>query len=113
MHRNEQKMPLPKKGKLYYFKNVSIFLVLLLCLAGFIWICQGEIEKFLQGITAVNTDYNIDKDTFPNILFCATNAFKKGAKWHPGNKNDYDQDAILVDIPLKGKLHQAIKLTFL
>ena len=43
------------KEKLNILKNFIIFIVLSLCISGFIWICQGQVSKFLKEITIVNT----------------------------------------------------------
>ena len=53
-------------------KNAIVIIIFILCVTGFLWICMGQVEKFLDELTIVNKEYEIDNNPFPDIVFCST-----------------------------------------
>ena len=84
------------------FKNVCIIIALTLCMLGFVWICYGQVTKFFQEITLVNTEYILDTNPFPNVVFCSKKGFKPNFKTINTDKNTYEKYAIPVNVLLQG-----------
>ena len=83
------------------FKNICIIIALTLCMLGFVWICYGQVTKFFQELTIVNTEYNLDTNPFPNVVFCSREGFKQNFKSVNTDRNTYDNYAIPVNVLLK------------
>ena len=83
------------------FKNVCIIIALTLCMLGFVWICYGQVSKFFQEITIVNTEYNLDTNPFPNVVFCSKAGFQPNFKSVNTDKNTYNKYARKVNVVLK------------
>ena len=84
------------------FKNICIIIALTLCMLGFVWICYGQVTKFFQEITIVNTEYILDTNPFPNVVFCSKKGFKPNFKTINTDKNTYEKYAIPVNVLLQG-----------
>ena len=84
------------------FKNVCIVFALTLCMLGFVWICYGQVSKFFEEITIVNTEYIMDKNPFPNVVFCSKKGFEPNLITINTDINTYEKYAIPVNVLLQG-----------
>ena len=84
------------------FKNICIVLALTLCMLGFVWICYGQVSKFFEEITIVNTEYIMDKNPFPNVVFCSKKGFKPNLTTINTDMNTYEKYALPVNVLLQG-----------
>ena len=90
-----------KANAWHIFKNICIIIALTLYMLGFVWICYGHVTKFFQELTIVNTEYNLDTNPFPNVVFCSREGFKQNFKSVNTDRNTYDNYAIPVNVLLK------------
>ena len=86
-------------------KRLAIIFVFSFCIAGFIWICKGQLENFFHERTIFNSNFVSDDSPFPNILFCATEAYLPN-NYHELKSNmtkeNYDQYVIPVNVKFIG-----------
>ena len=91
--------------KLLLLKRLAVTIVFSFCIAGFIWICKGQIDNFLHERTVINSNFVPDYSSFPNILFCATEAYLPN-KYYDFKfnltKENYDQHVIPVNVEFLG-----------
>ena len=88
-------------------KRLAISFVFSFCIAGFIWICKGQLENFFHKRTVVNSNFISDDSPFPNILFCATEAYLPNNYYDLNSnmtKETYDQYVIPVNAKFLGQI---------
>ena len=79
-------------------KNIIVAIILCPCIIGFLWICKEQINDYLQGFTSVTTQFSVDKNNFPNIIFCSLKPYKAFFNKSSVTKDIYDNITNSVDI---------------
>ena len=85
-------------NKTKILKNIIVAIILCPCIIGFLWICKEQINDYLQGFTSVTTQFSVDKNNFPNIIFCSLKPYKAFFNKSSVTKEIYDNITNSVDI---------------
>ena len=84
--------------KLKILKNIIVAIILCPCIVGFLWICKEQISSYLQGFTSVTTVFSVDKNNFPNVIFCSLKPYKAFFNKSRVIKETYDNITNTVNI---------------
>ena len=85
--------------------NLLQFLIFTFCLVGFIWIIEGELAKYFEGVTSTSTSLiNDNTENFPDVIFCSSDGMKDGITDQDVttfSKVAYDQNSNPVNVKIR------------
>lgn len=80
------------------------FLIALLSIGGFLWLCMGQIEKFLSNKTSVSVAWKRVEDfEAPTLVFCNQIPYIDGKRNELMSRVEYDEKATKVNALFWGK----------
>lgn len=89
---------LPNKIKVLIQISITISSIV-----GFLWLCMGQIEKFLSNKTSVSVAWKRVKDfEAPTLVFCNQIPYLDGIRPRLMSREEYDQKATNVDVSYTG-----------
>ena len=94
--------------KMKILKNIIAAIILCPCIVGFLWICKEQINDYIKGFTSVTTQFSVDKNNFPNIIFCSLKPYKAFFNKSSVTKEIYDNITNSVDIMVSIKSNEGI-----
>ena len=89
-------------------KNIIVAIILCPCIVGFLWICKEQINDYIKGFTSVTTKFSVDRNNFPNIIFCSLKPYKAFFNKSSVTKEIYDNITNSVDIMVSIKSNEGI-----
>ena len=85
--------------------NLLGSLIFTFCLIGFVWIIEGELAKYFEGVTSTSTSLvNDNTENFPDIIFCNSDGMKNGVTDQDVatfSKVTYDQNSNPVNVKIR------------
>ena len=96
--------------KLKFLKNTIFAIILCPCIVGFLWICWKQSSLYLQGFTSVTTVFSVDKNHFPNVIFCSLKPYN--AFFNKSRVTMETYDSITNSIDIKVGIKSNVEITY-